>query len=654
MQTQVVTGTVVAKDGLTVALGGLINEGVADSRAEVPVLGKLPVIGFFFRRQVTIRSRNELVVLIRPYVFNTPSESAALSADLVPDMSLHPKAVNPVGSLNTLRLAGSSPAQPAAKPAANDLPVPQCRSDHLLTPTAAACAEHLGPSSSACCAAAVAASWGCSKSLNPFANSDSGKDPKHPNMQPGQMQVLAEGGLSLEIQKDKQQACGELLTTLEKLLGEQRRTTARRLVFRHPDLSLEILQTAADGRAKSPAVGFVAAARDAQCSLASPVEGWEALIADRTANPDRYSDYDKARAKLFEAFKLGDGQQAVNLSLVKLASRSPNSLLAIDALMLTGMAQLFAKRPADAVATFQRAADLAQQADAHQVPQALLMLGNAQRLTGDYAASIQSWQRATTAAAELLARPIPIADPAVWERALYLRPAQVNWPAAVLAQLEITGGLKSAGTSQSNLAAGGGEAPVFVCLGQWRLARNEPQAALLAFKRAESATPDATAHNQLWLAEAKCLSRLQQVGAATAVLMGMAKNTDPAISRPALALLGSIKLEEGQSEFGQRLLQKALEVEPAVEWPARGEAEADLGLADLMLGDEPSGLRWLHRAQGRFQATGQHELLAKSLWNEARYFEHKGKHKAEVAALQEKLQAMESGMPDPAANPAAR
>lgn len=101
VQTQVVTGTVVAKDGLTVALGGLITEGVADSRAEVPVIGKLPVIGFFFRREVSIRSRNELVVLIRPYVFNTPSESALLSADLVPDNSLHPKAVNPVGSLNS-------------------------------------------------------------------------------------------------------------------------------------------------------------------------------------------------------------------------------------------------------------------------------------------------------------------------------------------------------------------------------------------------------------------------------------------------------------------------------------------------------------------------------------------------------------------------
>lgn len=101
VQTNLVTGTVVAKDGLTVAIGGLIQETVADARAEIPVLGKLPVVGFFFRNQETLRSRTETIILIRPYVFNTPVESAALSADLIPDNSLHPKAVHPVGSLNT-------------------------------------------------------------------------------------------------------------------------------------------------------------------------------------------------------------------------------------------------------------------------------------------------------------------------------------------------------------------------------------------------------------------------------------------------------------------------------------------------------------------------------------------------------------------------
>lgn len=51
-----VSGTVVAKDCMAVALGGLIEEGVVDIRSGVPVLGKLPGLGFFFRRQATGRS----------------------------------------------------------------------------------------------------------------------------------------------------------------------------------------------------------------------------------------------------------------------------------------------------------------------------------------------------------------------------------------------------------------------------------------------------------------------------------------------------------------------------------------------------------------------------------------------------------------------
>lgn len=96
-----VTGTVVAKDGLTVAVGGLIEDVISDNREQVPILGKIPGLGFFFRRQFTGRNRTELVVLIRPYVFNTPQESAALSADLIPELSLHPFALDPGGSLET-------------------------------------------------------------------------------------------------------------------------------------------------------------------------------------------------------------------------------------------------------------------------------------------------------------------------------------------------------------------------------------------------------------------------------------------------------------------------------------------------------------------------------------------------------------------------
>ena len=96
-----VTGTVVAQDGMAVALGGLIEEQVIDTRDQIPVLGDIPKIGFLFRRQSTGRQRSELIVMIRPYIFNTPAEAAERSQCVVAEHSLHPNGPDPHGSMNT-------------------------------------------------------------------------------------------------------------------------------------------------------------------------------------------------------------------------------------------------------------------------------------------------------------------------------------------------------------------------------------------------------------------------------------------------------------------------------------------------------------------------------------------------------------------------
>jgi len=85
-----VSGTFVAKDGLAIAIGGLIEEGVSDTRAEVPVVGKIPYLGFFFRQQSTFRTRRELVFVIRPFVLTTPGESTEASKGLLDAISIHP------------------------------------------------------------------------------------------------------------------------------------------------------------------------------------------------------------------------------------------------------------------------------------------------------------------------------------------------------------------------------------------------------------------------------------------------------------------------------------------------------------------------------------------------------------------------------------
>ncbi|MCC6511311.1 MAG: hypothetical protein IT423_19575 [Pirellulaceae bacterium] len=94
-----ISGTIVAQDGMAVALGGLIEEQVSDARDQVPVLGNIPGLGLLFRRQATGRSRSELVVIVRPYVFNTPTESAATSEMLLGQLSTHPNSPGVSGTL---------------------------------------------------------------------------------------------------------------------------------------------------------------------------------------------------------------------------------------------------------------------------------------------------------------------------------------------------------------------------------------------------------------------------------------------------------------------------------------------------------------------------------------------------------------------------
>jgi len=94
------TGTVVASDGCTIAVGGLIDEGVSDNRSQVPILGRIPYLGIFFRRQTTQRFRRELVIMIRPFVLTTPCESRDASHALVERLSIHPAGPEP-SSLGT-------------------------------------------------------------------------------------------------------------------------------------------------------------------------------------------------------------------------------------------------------------------------------------------------------------------------------------------------------------------------------------------------------------------------------------------------------------------------------------------------------------------------------------------------------------------------
>lgn len=90
VDTAILQGTIVARDGLTVAVGGLIQKSYSKDEQKVPLLGDLPLFGRIFRREVKDEAKSELVLLITPYVLMTPEEGKAVTDARLRELSEHP------------------------------------------------------------------------------------------------------------------------------------------------------------------------------------------------------------------------------------------------------------------------------------------------------------------------------------------------------------------------------------------------------------------------------------------------------------------------------------------------------------------------------------------------------------------------------------
>ncbi len=73
--------TVLADDGGTVVLGGLITDDRISSESKVPVLGDVPVVGNLFKNSTESGTKRTLFVFLRPVVLRTQSAVAAASAE---------------------------------------------------------------------------------------------------------------------------------------------------------------------------------------------------------------------------------------------------------------------------------------------------------------------------------------------------------------------------------------------------------------------------------------------------------------------------------------------------------------------------------------------------------------------------------------------
>jgi pilus assembly protein CpaC len=59
------------KPGQTLAIGGLMDNTLSHEADKIPILGDLPIIGFFFKSNSARENRTELLVLVTPYVLDS-------------------------------------------------------------------------------------------------------------------------------------------------------------------------------------------------------------------------------------------------------------------------------------------------------------------------------------------------------------------------------------------------------------------------------------------------------------------------------------------------------------------------------------------------------------------------------------------------------
>lgn len=62
-------------DGRTIVIGGIVSEDKRKSRSKIPFLGDIPLLGYLFRSDTIEEKRIELMVMLTPYVLDTPEEA---------------------------------------------------------------------------------------------------------------------------------------------------------------------------------------------------------------------------------------------------------------------------------------------------------------------------------------------------------------------------------------------------------------------------------------------------------------------------------------------------------------------------------------------------------------------------------------------------
>ncbi len=85
------TSIITAASGQTIAIGGIIREDLSEFENRVPLLGEVPLLGFFFKEVHDLKKKTETVILLTPHIIRHPELAGKTSSEFLGRKSSHPR-----------------------------------------------------------------------------------------------------------------------------------------------------------------------------------------------------------------------------------------------------------------------------------------------------------------------------------------------------------------------------------------------------------------------------------------------------------------------------------------------------------------------------------------------------------------------------------
>lgn len=94
--------TILADDGETIALGGLIEDSQLETESKIPLLGDIPLLGRLFRASGTTQLKRNLLVFLQPKIIRDREDVRSATAEKYKDMKQLELEIDDLGKLHLL------------------------------------------------------------------------------------------------------------------------------------------------------------------------------------------------------------------------------------------------------------------------------------------------------------------------------------------------------------------------------------------------------------------------------------------------------------------------------------------------------------------------------------------------------------------------